>query len=369
MRGIAKYSRLHGPWRFFRQPPTYIKINGRKEEMRRLKNWGAHGIIARDSVENIKEVIAMGLPTIIASSVREPFPGLPSAVDDCVTTGKMVAEYLLDRGFRQFAYCGIDKMPWSQKRGESFAKTLAEAGFKTNFYKQPKSQVNRLWENEPAFMVEWLKSLPKPAGLMTCADHRSEQIIEACEIAGLRIPDQIAVIGVDNDELICELSNPPLSSVAINFERVGYEAAELLDKLMARKEKMAGQRIVARPTHIVTRQSTDILAIEDHEVANAVQFIRQNSSQVIQVIDVVAATALSRRVLERRFRQILGRPILSEIRRVRVERIAIILVETDQPITQIALNLGYTSIEHIARYFRQEKGMSPKAYRKQYGHT
>ena len=216
-------------------------------------------------------------------------------------------------------------------------------------------------------MAHWLKSLPKPVGLMTCCDDCSQHIIEACKIAELHVPEQVAVIGVDNDELVCKLSNPPLSSIALNFERGGYEAAELLDKLMTGKEKMKNQLIKVEPTYPVSRQSTDILAIDDSDIAKAIRFIRQHCKEPIRVDNVVAAAALSRRVLEKRFQKILGRSVLCEIRRVRVEQIVRMLVGTNLPISQIASKLGYPSVDHIARYFRQEKAMTPLAYRKQYG--
>jgi LacI family transcriptional regulator len=215
-------------------------------------------------------------------------------------------------------------------------------------------------------MANWLKSLPKPVGLMTFADDRSQQVIDTCKIAGVNVPDEVAVIGVDNDDLICDLSDPPLSSIAFNTERAGYEAAELLDKLMAGK-KVVNQTIVVRPTHIVTRQSTNIIAIEDRVVADAARFIRQHSRKIIQVSDVTSAVMVSRCTLERRFRRALGKSVLKELKRVRTDQITQMLMETNLSVSQIASTLGYLSATHIARYFRQEKGISPLAYRKKYG--
>jgi LacI family transcriptional regulator len=217
-------------------------------------------------------------------------------------------------------------------------------------------------------MADWLKSLPKPVGLMTCTDDRSQDVVEASKIAGVHVPEDLAIIGVDNDELVCELSSPPLSSIALNTQRSGYEAAELLDKLMSRKRiKMANLTIVVHPTHIVTRQSTDILAIEDRDVVAAVRFIRRNAREMIQVDDVVDTVAVSRRSLEQRFRRELGCSVLAEIKRARIDQVARMLVETNLSVSQIALALGYSGVENIARYFRSEKGMSPLAYRKLYG--
>ena len=166
--------------------------------------------------------------------------------------------------------------------------------------------------------------------------------------------------------MICDLTNPQLSSIAVDNERAGYEAAEMLAQMMAGK-KTNKQVIVARPTHIITRQSTDIFAVEDRGVSEALRFINEHAREQIHVDEVVSAAALSRRVLERRFRQVLGRSILDEIRRVRIEQVVRMLIETNMSVSEIASTLGYPGVEHIARYFHCEKGMSLLAYRKQYG--
>ncbi len=364
LRGIAKYSDLHGPWIYYWKAPFYREAAGKEVTLSRLKTLDADGIIMREQ-KKTKEILAMSLPTII-SPYTEQFPGSPNIIPDDAAIGKMAAEHLLDRGFRNFAYCGFEDMFALRNRGEIFRKRITAAGFETRIYKEPKSKVKRLWENEQNVMADWLKSLPKPVGLMACNDDRAREVIEACKITDLHMPEEVAIIGVDNDDLVCNLSHPPLSSIALNFERAGYEAAELLDKLMA-GEKMADQRIVVRPTHIVTRRSTDILAIEDRELAKAMRFIRQHSKEPIQVGDVVDAVALSRRSLYHQFRKVLGRSPNEEIRRARVEQIVRMLVETNLPVSKIAFALGYSSVAHIARYFRQEKGMNLQSYRKLYG--
>jgi len=364
LRGIAKYSDVHGPWIFYWKAPFYRESGGKEVTLSRLKTLDADGIIMREQ-KKTKEILAMSLPTIV-SPYTEQFPGLPNIIPDDAAIGKMAAEHLLDRGFRNFAYCGFQGMFALRNRGEIFRERVAEAGFETHICKEPKSKAKRLWENEQTIMADWLKSLPKPVGLMACNDDRAREVIEACKIAGLHVPEEVAILGVDNDDLVCNLSHPPLSSIALNFERAGYEAAELLDKLMT-GEKMADERIVVRPTHIVTRQSTDILAIEDKEVAEAVRFIRQHCREPIQVSDVVDAVSVSRRSLYQQFRRVLGRSPNEEIRRARVEQIVRMLVETNLPVSKIALALGYSGVAHIARYFRQEKGMNLQSYRKLYG--
>lgn len=363
LRGIAKYSRIQGLWAFYR-PLDYREPKGKERILPLLKTWNPDGILMREP-QKIKDIIAMGVPTVSCPYTRERIPGITNIMTDHVNVGKMGAEHLLELGFQRFAYCGFNDWWWSQKRGEVFSKTVAEAGYPTYFYPQPRAKAKRTWDKELPIIAEWLLTLPKPIGLMACNDDRGEWVIEACKIAGLNVPDEVAIVGVDNDPLICDLCDPPLSSIVLNVEKAGYEAAALLDKMMA-GERATRSDIHVRPTHVTIRQSTDVLAVDDANVVAAIRFIRQHSKTVIQVSDVVSAVALSRRVLEKRFRNILGHSIHDEIRRTRVEQIIQMLAETAMSISEIAQALGFSDAAHISRYFRREQGMSPLAYRKHY---
>jgi len=363
LRGVAKYSRIQGSWAFYR-PIDYREPKGKERLLPLMKTWDPDGILMREP-HKIEEIIAMGVPTISCPYTRERIPGITNIITDHSSVGKMGADHLLERGFQRFAYCGFDDWWWSRKRGEVFGKTAAEAGYPTYFYPQPRSKAKRTWDKELPIIADWLLTLPKPIGLMACNDDRGEWIIEACKIAGLNVPDDIAIVGVDNDPLICDLCNPPLSSIVLNVEKAGYEAASQLDKMMAGK-KVTNFEIHVQPTHVAVRQSTDVLAVDDASVAAAIRFIRQCSKTVIQVRDVVNAVSLSRRVLEKRFRAILGHSIHDEIRRARVEQIIQMLSETTMSISEIAQALGFPDVAHISRYFRREKGISPLTYRKRY---
>ncbi len=355
--GIAKYSRINGPWRFYMEPPIYIKSH-RKKILSVLKNLNADGVMAYHPMENV-EVASLGLPTVVL--------GPPDTKSDNNAVGKMAAEHLLERGFHNFAYCGYEDLYWwSRERADAFDKRIQQAGYETHFFKQPRSNVKRSWENEPKQIAEWLKSLPKPIGLLACNDECAEHVIEACKIVEADVPEQVAVLGVDNDQLSCQLSAIPISSVAINFEYQGYQAAAKLEKLM-NGENVSDETIIAPATHIITRQSTDILAIEDTEIAKAVRFIRDNSRRAIQVNDVIETVALSRCELYKRFKKMVGRSLHDEIKRARVEQIATMLIETNMSVTQIAISLDFNSSENISRYFKKVKGMSPLTFRKLYG--
>jgi LacI family transcriptional regulator len=356
LHGIIKYSRLHGHWRIYRRP---LALDSSLPDWREMK---INGAIARD-VKVAQILVHSGFPVIFVQHSRDIYKNFPGIITDSSSIGRMAAEHFLDRGFRNFAYCGFDDFVWSRDRNRFFQQRLEQDNFKVNTYKQPKSKAKRLWENERYLIVNWLVSLTKPVALMCCNDDRALQVVEACELAGLNVPEDVAVLGVDDDVLVCDLSDPPISSIAMSTEAAGYEAAELLDQMMKGK-KVTDQRIDVFPTHITTRVSTDIAAVSDSEVATAIRFIRTNVDRAIQVRDVVSATSVSRRVLEKRFRTSLRRSIHKEIKRMRVDRIIQLLVGTDITVREIALRCGFDSAWHIARYFRKVTGVSLREYRR-----
>ena len=354
--GIARYSKLHGPWVFYREPRNL------KSHIPRLTNWNANGIIMRDSVIS-NELLKLGIPTIMVVHNPKRPANIPLVVTEGYHISRLAAEHLLNRGLKNFAYCGFDDFFWSNERKEYFKNTINDAGFKVHTYGENLSAKYKTWEKEQRQMAEWLKTLPKPIGIMTCNDDRGYHVLEACKIAKLHVPEEVSVIGVDNDVLICDLCDPPLTSIALNTESAGYAAAELLDRLM-NGEPMQQQKISVNATHVVRRQSTDILAIEDSDVVSAIRYIRQNAKSKILVNDVVASTCLSRRSLESRFRKILNRSIQEEIRKVRTELISQMLMESNLSIAEITSTFNFTDLEHMSRYFKKEKGISLREFRK-----
>jgi LacI family transcriptional regulator len=358
LHGIARYSRLHGPWRVYRWPGA---LDSSLPEWKYLKIDGA---IVRD-VKVVEGLVHSGIPVVFAQHNKESYAPFPSIITDSATIGSMAAEHFLDRGFRSFAYCGLDEFAWSRGRGQSFQQRLEQAGFTADVYRPSAARKGRTVRNEQNQIAEWLQALPKPVAVMCCNDDRALLVIEACKQVNCGVPDDVAVLGVDNDVLVCDLADPPISSIALNTEGAGYEAARLLDSLM-KGERMAGQVIPVQPTHIVTRMSTDMLAVTDPDVTAALRFIRRNANRLIQVDDVVEATAASRRVLEKRFKAILHRSVHQEIRRIRVNNIIRLLVGTDMSITDIAAHCGFDGVEHIARHFRKETGVSLREYRKRH---
>jgi len=362
LRGIANYVHHHGPWSFYWEPGGLEKV------WPKLKSLDLDGIILRD-VDKLEEVLSFRIPGVVVGHGRTEVSGLVNVVTDSSAIGRVAAEHLLACGFRQFAYCGmqyspLEEVPWSELRRQSFALRIQEAGFVCHDFLPPWPLNGAAWRRERGAMARWLRSLPKPLGLMACNDDRARQVLEACKLAQVPVPDSVGIVGVDNDEVVCGLSDPPLSSIAVNFERAGYEAAHALDRLM-RGLPVASSRIVVQATHILVRRSTDCVAVEDGSVAKALRFIRDNARcGELGVADVARASGVSRRVLEKRFRRDLGYSILHEIRRLRTDQIAQLLVESQLSVGQIADSLGFGDVQHFARYFRAGKKMSPLAYRK-----
>ena len=358
--GIAQYSRLYGPWAFYSEQGDFGMA------LPNIGRWGADGVIARETRIN-KKIIELGIPVIISIDRRkESFSGIPYITTDSASLGQTAAKYFIERGFRYLAYCGMDELWWSRERGRYFADCNSKAGFYTDIYKRPKKRSERLWVNEQNIIIDWLKRLPKPTALLANSDERARHIIEACKLADLKVPEEIAVLGIDNDELTCELSDPPLSSISMNVKKAGYQAAELLDRMMSGK-KIKTNVIVVETQHVVTRQSTDIIAVEDASVSKALNFIRDHSRELIQVGDVVKAANLSRNALIKRFKKVLGRSIHEEIIKVRMDCFAQMLVETNQTVSQIAAKMGYICTKHMSRCFHSQKGMTPLQYRKKIG--
>lgn len=362
--GIAHYARLHGPWSFYVTPGDFAQA------LPKMRQWGGTGIIARIETPRIaKAILESGLPTIALDLAGtelkpdHPLSRLSEVASDSAGAARMAAEHLLGRGFRRFAFVGVAGRVWSQRREAGFVQAITRAGFPVEIYKPPAARRDRVWEREHPLLTRWLAGLPKPIGLMACNDDRGREVLEACRGAEIRVPEELAVIGVDNDELLCELADPPLSSVALNAQGVGYRAAALLDRMM-RGRLRKPQRLIAEPLHVVTRRSTDIVAMDDLEVAEALGFIHDHATDFIDIEDVVQHVSISRRNLETRFRKLVGRTPHAELRRVRLERAIRFLVETDLSIPKIAESVGYATPSYFIQVFGREFGTTPARYRR-----
>jgi LacI family transcriptional regulator len=365
LRGIVRYARLHGPWSFYITPGDF------EQALPKMKLWGGSGIIARvETVEMAEAIVAAGIPAVLLGAdqrVAAQVPqlaGMSEVWADSEGAAKMAAEHLLDRGFKYFAYVGLPDRIWSERRRDAFCAAIRESGFDVYIYQPPRSKKDREWGREQSILAEWINELPKPVGIMACNDDRGRGVLEACRLAGVFVPEKAAVIGVDDDELFCELADPPLSSVALNAEHGGYRTAQVLDQLMKQKIH-APQRLIVEPTHVVTRRSTDVSAYSRREVSVALGYIHRNRAREFTVNDVAAATGLSRRNLEVKFRTAVGKTIHEAIQQIRLEHAKRMLRETDLPIAQVAEASGYNSTSYLTQVFGKEIGVTPAKYRSQ----
>jgi LacI family transcriptional regulator len=328
-----------------------------------LSGWKGDGIIARvDSPGIARALQRTGLPVVDVSAERF-VSEFPRVSIDNHAVARLAADYFQQKGFHHFAFCGDSRFLWSQERGAQFTRLVAERGRASRRFSLRQGQD---WapgsDEEIRALGDWLKRLPKPVGVFACYDGRAQQVLEACRIVELAVPDEVAVLGVDNDELLCDLSDPPLSSVLPNARRIGYEAAAMLARMM-RGEQLSSQTQYVEPVRVVERQSTEVVSVEDPKVAAALRFIRQHATERINVKDVLKAVPMSRTLLERKFKQALGHTPHRQIVQAKIERAKHLLVESEVSIGVVAELAGFDSASYLSVAFRREVGESPYAYR------
>ncbi len=376
LKGISEYARIADNWQIYRdfpeanfylepnfysEPEQYIKSRVKRQRLERFRRWGIDGIITRDP----RTIISQGISCIIAVHIEKGLPGSPVITPDNKKIAKLAVEHFLERGFTNFAFCGFKNVYGSLQREYWFRQILKEKGYELIEYFQPEKLNFRFPEDELPSLGKWLKSLPKNTALFSCNDDRVQYIVEAARHEAIKIPEDLALLSVDNDELICDLADPPVSSIELDCRKAGYEAAKMLDMMMNGKKPQT-EKIVVDPMYAVARKSTDIFAIKDQDVASALEFIRNNSRKSITVSDIMEKVPVSRRVLERRFRLLLNRSILDEIKRVRTRQVQMMLCDTDLTLNQIASRLDFSSSKHVCRLFKQLNNISPIEYRKKH---
>lgn len=327
-----------------------------------LREWEGDGIIARvDSPRIAAALRRTGLPVVDVSAERDASE-FPRVSVDNAAVARLAAEHLAARGFRNFAYFGDAQFLWSRERGREFRRRAAESGRSGAEFAVRTRGVRPGSDAEIRAMADWLVDQPRPLGVFACYDGRARHVLEACQLRGWAVPDEIAVLGVDNDEVLCELCTPPLSSVQPNARRTGFEAAELLSRMM-RGEKPGRLTRRVEPVRVVERQSTDTVAVADVKVAAAVRFIREQVGDGIDVGDVLRAVPMSRTLLERKFQAALGRSPHREILQQRIARARHLLAESEVSIAVVAELAGFGDASYLSVVFRRETGESPRAYR------
>ncbi len=362
--GVERYARLYGPWAFHLFPGDLA------QQLEEVRTWNATGIIARiETPEVAQAVLESKLPLVALDLYEEqksPHGPFRNTCEVCVNSreaGRMAAEYLLEQEYEHYAFVGeVNDVLWSRNRERGFVEQLKRAGFPCECYKPSEKSVR--WSNEIHAMGKWLQQLPKPTALFAAMDVRGRQVMAACQEYGVRVPDDVAVLGVDNDTLLCRMCSPRMSSVVLDSEMGGYHAAMILDGLMRGKitEK---QTFLIDPVRVASRESTERATIQDPLVLDAVRFIKLNSVIALSVREVAQHVNVSRRVLEVRFQEVLGHTILTEICNARLERVKQLLEKTDMKVKEIADACEFGTDGYLCRFFLKKMGMTISEYRNQ----
>jgi LacI family transcriptional regulator len=359
LRGIGRYVREHRNWALIHElQPTEQTLP------HWLHEWRGDGIIARVADRTVaRRFLETGVPTVdVLGEVENS--GLPLVHVDDPAIARLAAEHLLERGFRHFGFFGLAGRNWSERRGAAFAEVLAHSGHGLAVYEQSSDYRLRVsWEFRESRLAEWIKRLPKPVGVLVCSDQVGLDLLEACRQANVAVPDELAVVGVDNDEAFCEIGSPALSSIRPSHGQVGYQAATMLDALM-RGESPPPRPVFVPPGGIQIRQSSDVLAIPDPALAKAIHLIRARACAGIGVDEIAARAGISRSVLQRRFRQTLRKTVHDEILSVKLKRACELLAETDFPLVDVAEQCGFNHQEYMGVIFRQRLKQTPAQYRR-----
>lgn len=358
LHGVRKYVAERGPWSLF--------VESRSLESPAppwLPGWSGNGILTRSGSQAMVDAVKRAkVPTVELRSTRLkhsfPFVG----VNNC-SLGKLVAEHFLDRGFRNFAVYQLGAEEYFQQRCENFVHTVAEHGYEAfRYHPLNRREQPTQWEQAQKELADWVAQLPKPIGVMACTDQLGFWLLDACRRCGAIVPEEVAVVGVENDASLCNMATTPLSSVELNGTAIGFRAAELLEHLM-RGGKPPKEPILVEPLGIVTRMSSDIVALDDPELANALLYMREYACEGIGVPDVLKAVAISRSSLERGLRKLLGRSPNQELIRLKLLRAEEMLTHTDLTLSVIAERCGFRRTQHLAETFRELYGTPPGQYR------
>ncbi|HNX33860.1 MAG TPA: DNA-binding transcriptional regulator [Kiritimatiellia bacterium] len=356
LQGILKYARIHGPWdvQTLEDHPYIARLGG-------FKNWKPDGVINGDEDSKVDFLSrARRLPVVMLDPLSAPAKKRSSLRHDSRLIAEAVAGHFLQAGLKNFGFVGcVPSSAWSQTRARAFSERLKQAGFPCHLYEARNAED---WGLEQGHMSQWLLALPKPCGIMVAVDLRAKQVLDTCLAAGVRVPEEVAVVGVDNDETLCENTTPTLSSVLPDFEGGGYLSAELLDRLMRGTQKKPTQ-LTYGIKEIVQRQSSQYIPHANRLIASAVEFIRLNACAGITVMDIVQSMNVSRRFAERHFREARGHSILDEIQHVRLERVCALLRETNLPIRDIGERCGYETEIYLKVLFKKRFGMTMREYR------
>jgi LacI family transcriptional regulator len=358
LRGIARYARQESLWDFDRTRP--LPLLGIED----VPRWRGDGLIIQlFDMNSVRNLVRRRVKIVNISHRMGKCP-LPRVGPDDLSIGRLGAEHLLQRGFRNLAFCGFAGHWYSDMRRKGFEDRLAGEGIHRRFFIPDSLDIRDDFDQ----LVQWLKELPKPVGIMACNDIRGRHIVEQCRQLSFRVPEDVAVLGVDNDEWQSEMVRMPLSSVDPDHQAIGFEGARMLSQLL-RGETVESKHRLVPPLGVVVRKSTDVIAAEDPLVARAMAYIRNASERPLTVENILGEIRVSRRLLETRLKRSMGLTPQQAIWQVHVERAKVLLLGESLLMHEVARRSGFNSPERLSVVFRRETGMSPTEYRRRFRGT
>lgn len=357
--GVWQYAQQHGPWLLEMEPSEP------DENVEVPRGWSGDGIIASLQTTRLETKLkALGAPVVNVSGSLRASDHFPRVTTDAEAVVRMAVTHLLEKGLKNVVFCGEPHRPFLGFWAEAYTKVMSTMDRETLLY-QPSARIGRDsgLEARNNDRRRWIESLPKPVGIIGWATDICRHLAMACTESGLKVPEDVAIISLETEDLLARVVHPPISGVDIPVKRIGYEAAGLLDQMMRGKTPDLHEIRLA-PLGVTTRQSTDLVACDDPHVRQALGFIRERCQEGIDVRDVLRAVPMARRSLERKFLTLIGRTPAEEIRRIRIEKVRQLLDSTDLPIADIAEACGFNYVEHMIPLFRKYHGCTPSVYRK-----
>lgn len=362
LEGIHAFAKQAGDWSIYLNeqergatPPPW------------LREWRGDGIIARIETDEIGRALrSLKIPIVDLSAARR-VQDIPWADTDDEAIAKLAIDHFLDRGFSNVAFCGDAGFAWSNSRRNFFQSLALDAG--CEFFEHQvahRYDPEFSWDNVRLALSRWILALPSPVAIMTCNDYLGKHLLDLCRSLQISVPEEVAVLGVDDDRLLCSLCTPSLSSIAPNTFQTGFEAAELLQQMMAGTVDKTSTRLVTQPLGVELRESTDTMAVPDPDVTKSLVFIRRNALRGIQVGDVLKVVSMSRRSLEHKFQKYLGHSPHEEIMRIKMARIKELLLKSGDSIHSIAQRTGFAHPEYMTAAFKKAHGMTPTEYRESF---
>lgn len=361
--GLIQYANENGPWIFYRLPSYYKALYGEAGIVERIKEWEIDAVIAQWEYEGVDFLDQLDIPVFLQS--YKNISGRFSRISgDYIGAGVMAAQFFAKRYFKNFAFYGNKNFFWSRARAEGYRREVER--IKGSYYYFESELLDSMqWSREHVELDNWLQGLPKPVALFACDDNFALQVSEMCKVNNINIPDELSLLGVDNDELICNLSHPSISSIITDDENGGYQTGKMLQNLILNKNNVPFN-INIDPVRIELRQSTEKYNISDNQIKTVIDYINENIRLDISIDELTALVPLSRRNLEKKFKEETGTSVYQFILDKKVDLISTELLTTDKDLWDIAIEMGFNDVRNVYRIFKKKTGYTPVSFRKKY---